>query len=157
VRPLLIGEAPGRSTPPGWPAFFGRDRSARVLWQLGFRVSRAADRPGNVDAMNLIDFYPGAKWPTEHARTCAHGLMHSLQARSRVVLVGRQVARAFGALESWDWFEWFWLHADHEERTGPRFAIMPHPSGLNRWWNDPRHMRQARTFVDKLLQPEVTP
>lgn len=177
-RPLLIGEAPGRSTPPAFPAFFGRERSARRLWDLGFRVSRAYDRPGNVDAINLLSVYPGPKWPTEQAKKVATEVIHGRWERSRdgdgkgapdwqtsrlytvagfanrahVVLVGRNVTRAFGALESWDWLEWVHLRAWDEKYGGPRVSIMPHPSGLSRWWNDAKNVARAQRWADDLLK-----
>lgn len=144
MRPLLVGEAPARTTSPGWPAFYGRQRSARVLWQLGFRVSRAPGRPGNTDAMNLLDRYPGESWPENAARRQATRLlMRGLDGRKAVVLVGRRVAAAFDA-EDRPWLEWFDLF-------GRRAAVMPHPSGLNRWWNEVRNYEAARVFAGKLL------
>jgi uracil-DNA glycosylase len=151
MRPLLIGEAPAATTPQGWPAFYGRERSAKRLWELGFRVSRSYDSPtGNVDATNLLEEYPGRHWPLNEAKVHARFVLFeddSIWRRPRVILVGRNVADAFGALQSWGWFEWFRFRGDRETE----FALMPHPSGLNRWWNETENVKRARAFVEKLL------
>lgn len=149
TRPLLIGEAPARTTPKDFPPFFGRERSAARLWEIGLRVSREAGRPGNVDAINLIPEWPGAKWPVDVARGCARQLVFGkkLAGRKRVVLVGRRVARAFGIDDDREWFKWFYL------KTGDvmLFATMPHPSGLNRWWNEPGNLDSAKLFAQELI------
>jgi hypothetical protein len=44
------------------------------------------------------------------------------------VLLGRRVAAAFG-LASAPYLEW-------TEARGRTWVVMPHPSGVNRWWND---------------------
>jgi hypothetical protein len=96
TRPLLIGEAPAATTPEGWPPFYGRERSAKRLWQLGFRVSRGLARIGNVDAINLLADYPGKKWPAKTAAEIARlHLKDGLYGRREVLLVGRNVATAF--------------------------------------------------------------
>lgn len=145
MRPLLIGEAPARTTPAGWPPFYGAQRSGRILWELGFRVARAPDRPGNVDAINLLDEWPGRRWPKEIARDAADRMMKTatLVEREHVVLVGRNVAEAFG-VTTLDWFEWI-------ESESFRLTVMPHPSPLNRWWNDERNRIRARNWTTQLL------
>lgn len=156
TRPLLIGEAPARTTPPGWPPFYGRQRSAKRLWEMGLRVTRSsASGVGNVDAVNLIDEYPGPRWPAARARDVGRDLLFGtptltqpqVWSRTHVLLVGRNVADAFGALTSWDWFEWFKFRDDRQTE----FAIVPHPSGLNRWWNEPKNAARARAFFEKLI------
>lgn len=39
------------------------------------------------------------------------------------------------------WLEW---------RGG--VAFHPHPSGLSRWWNDPRNIERAKEFWDEVLR-----
>jgi len=62
----------------------------------------------------------------------------------RVVALGRRAARATGASDIW--FRW-------TVAGGIVVSSMPHPSGLNRWWNDPRNMDTAGRFVRTLLAP----
>lgn len=58
------------------------------------------------------------------------------------VLLGAEVARAFG-------FRFSPLAA--HERDGKRFLLLPHPSGIVRWWNDKENVEKAslalREFV----------
>ena len=147
MRPLLIGEAPARTTPVDWPSFYGRERSGRMLWDLGFRVARHPEGVGNVDSINLLNEWPGRRWPAARAHDVAMSMKPALRKLDDVVLVGRNVANAFGAL-SWDWFEWFYLG---EHGDGPRFAAMPHPSGLNRWWNSEVNRQRARIWAVDLV------
>lgn len=55
-----------------------------------------------------------------------------------VLMLGRAVARAFSLKE---------LPALHDvvrgAGAGPSLILIPHPSGLNRWYNDPEHAAAA--------------
>lgn len=65
----------------------------------------------------------------------------------RVVLLGVRVARAFGLMRI-PLLEWQSVVA-----FGSRFeaARCPHPSGLNRWWNDEHNREQARGFLTSAI------
>ena len=62
-----------------------------------------------------------------------------------VVYLGRNVARAFGHPRA----EFFATLADARATTA---WCMPHPSGANRWWNDPVHREEARAFLQMVLR-----
>lgn len=63
--------------------------------------------------------------------------------KSQLLLIGREAARAFGVdkeLGRNGYFHWF--------NTGERLvSVIPHPSGVNRWWNDKQNMERARLFL----------
>jgi hypothetical protein len=40
---------------------------------------------------------------------------------------------------------------------GRRFLIFPHPSGINRWWNERRNERRARQLLQRFLRGETVP
>jgi hypothetical protein len=61
----------------------------------------------------------------------------SVRLRGTVVFAGKRVARAFGHVE--DYYVW----------DGKR-VTMPHPSGINHHWNEPRNVRRARRFLRSL-------
>ena len=62
----------------------------------------------------------------------------------RIVLLGKNVARCFGFRD---------LPFLAEIRIyGRRFLIFPHPSGVNRWWNERRNERRARQLLQRFLQ-----
>jgi hypothetical protein len=58
--------------------------------------------------------------------------------RSFVLLAGHRVAAAFGVREGY--LREFVLQ-------GVPAAVVPHPSGVNRWWNDPANVARASAFL----------
>jgi len=65
----------------------------------------------------------------------------------RIVLLGKNVARCFGFRD---------LPFLAEIRIyGRRFLIFPHPSSVNRWWNERENERRARQFLQRFLRGET--
>jgi hypothetical protein len=103
-----------------------------------------ADFLAAFETANLIDIYPGRQgkgdlFPADLARAAAKGT--DLAAHDRVLFVGAGVARAFGfagPVLRWQRFR------------GTMAAAMPHPSGINRWWNDAANVRRAARFMSRL-------
>jgi hypothetical protein len=133
---LLVGEAPGR-------------RPGRTLSGLDRRLRSLAWAP----RVNLLDRHPGsagkgARFPIGPARSSARRLLEAVPEAS-FVLVGARVASAFGIPRfEYDWLEFF-------ELRGRSFAVVPHPSGIVRWWNDPGNRRAAELFADEVARLEV--
>ena len=75
------------------------------------------------------------------ARVCAEMMLSELRGR-RVVLLGSGVARAFGLRCA----PLVWCVLGPAE-----FAVLPHPSGVNLWWNKEENRRSARAFFSDLL------
>lgn len=148
MRPLLVGEAPGRQTVGARP-FTGR--TGRRLERLA-GVDRLYD---HFDVVNLLDRWPGpagvgSAWPMLEARVRAEVVKQQARVARRprnVVLVGRRVAAAFG-LRELDFLTWGFL--------GPRarVAVLPHPSGVSHWWNDPENVEAAAAFLRDLVAAE---
>lgn len=66
------------------------------------------------------------------------------------VLVGAEVARAFGVKLRADPLQW----EVRGEGLGRRyFLVIPHPSGVNLWWNDLRNRERATAAVRIFLGP----
>lgn len=101
-----------------------------------------------MDAVNLLARFPGKagkgdRFPPPEGRRRAVQLLPALRRRPITVLAGRAVARAFG-VEAWPYFL--------ERRVeGALLVVMPHPSGVNRWWNDPAHREEARAFARRVV------
>jgi hypothetical protein len=67
----------------------------------------------------------------------------------RIVLLGKNVARCFGFGD---------VPFLAEVRIyGRRFLIFPHPSAVNRWWNERRNQRRARQLLQRFLRGETVP
>jgi uracil-DNA glycosylase len=77
-------------------------------------------------------------WP--YARTRDDKIdVNALIAKGRyevVVALGFTVSRELGVSQTARWLSW-------HERDGISILKLPHPSGANRWWNDPAHRALA--------------
>lgn len=134
-RVLIVGEAPG-------------GRNAGGLTRK--RISELAGRPWEdwADWVNLLDEYPGpgrykgSAWNGAAARQGAASLDAS--GYESVVLLGRRVASATlpggAGFPFFRWTEW----------RGARAVVIPHTSGIVRWWNDPENVRAAARFLSGL-------
>lgn len=132
---LLVGEAPTR-TGPRFPRPGDTPTGKRIAALGGQWIPRC----------NLLTYWPGASgkgahFPIEVARHAADRLLRRTPKRVTLVFMGKRVALAFG----WrgEYLEWGTLN-------GREVVTMPHPSGVNRWWNDPRNVESARQFVASL-------
>lgn len=135
MRPLLIGEAPSRTSDPLRP--FSGTTGGRIVALAGQPLEQSWQ------LANLLPAWPGragkgTRWDRAAARRAALAL--DVEGR-RVVFVGRRVAAAFGHQHA-PFLEWL----DDPER-GCRFAVLPHPSGIVRWWNEPANADAARSFL----------
>ena len=65
----------------------------------------------------------------------------------RIVLLGKNVARCFGFRDL--------PFLAEISIYGRRFLIFPHPSGINRWWNERRNERRARQLLHRFLRGET--
>jgi hypothetical protein len=137
VRPLLVGQAPGPRT--GGRAAFDGDSGRRLSRVVG------ADVLALVDAVNLLDSYPGSagkgdRFPIREAPRAAAGL--DLSGRPLALLAGLGVARAFGLRVSL--LEW-------TQVRGTPALVVPHPSGVSRWWNSRANAERARAALRAAL------
>ena len=135
---LLIGEAPGKqSTSPGFDgALMGRI-GKRLAGLMGTTLNVYR---WNTTRCNLLK-KNGKPWLPKRARRAARRMENlGLYARKGrvVILLGRNVARAFG-FGSAPWFKAFW-------NGNVVVVVAPHPSGKSRWWNDPANTEEARKF-----------
>lgn len=126
---------------------FSSGRGARLLEDLtGVPI---ADLQQRWEFRNLLTYWPGRAptggdlFPLREARTAAFLRMSDWRQDDRIVFCGRRVAEAFDF--DAPWFRW--------ERFGMvNAAVMPHPSGLSRVWNDPAQRAGARWFLQRLWE-----
>jgi uracil-DNA glycosylase len=145
-RLLFVGQAPGKlGAKPfvgrsgktvakllgvDYDAMFGQHTFVNVVDEFQGKIGKKGDvfEPSKVDAM--------AKIAEPASFTCG------------IVLCGKAVARAFG-LKKQPYLDWFRLH-------GKPAMVLPHPSGINMWWNDPKNKTSAqkrlRAFASKVSQ-----
>jgi uracil-DNA glycosylase len=153
VRVAIVGEAPSRET-RGLPPFSGRS---------GSRLARLAELdPGALGdhflLVNLLSGWPGqcgkgSAFPVRRAARAADRVLPMIMAEgvALVVLAGRRVQAALGLggpgrpfLE--------WDHFAPWSQAGFSHAVLPHPSGVNHWWNDPANEALAGRFLRSLVE-----
>lgn len=168
---LLIGEAPNPATENRPELWLLPDRSGvrhaanRLLAYSGWDFNtflKAFDRT------NLLHTCPprgpsGFDFPMEKAKAGAARLMPRRSNYRGFVLLGRRTASAFPnwekplgkaiKVDDVDYFQWAVAYAA-ELRV--HAVIVPHPSGTNRWWNEPANVELAKKFFAKLRRNEPT-
>jgi len=137
-------DAAGKTVVVGQAPSVGRSRKPPLSGKSGQRLEALAGLAhgelGSCFALtNLLGRYPGRgtggdRFPHGMAARAARKLRGYLAGR-RAILLGSGVARAF-QVPARPFFEW-------RQSNGLTFMVVPHPSGLNRWWNDPANLALA--------------
>lgn len=157
-KPWLIGEAPARIMDGRIvPAFSSRS---------GQRLSELVDEDVTeaFHTHNLLERWPGSagkgsRFPIEHARNAAS--KWALHRRrdiegNLVILVGGRVAEAFRCLPATPILTWLPFKNPNVRivipRVSARFCIIPHPSGVNRWWNVPGNGEKVERALKEALE-----
>jgi hypothetical protein len=128
VTGLIVGENPGPNTHPDLPLFPWPPTSS-----AGRLLAMSRLEPGvllgSLYRRNLVD---DRYWDREDAALRARSIVTALfdQPRDlRVLLCGKRVARAFGFKDLPTWYP-------HKMVSRQVCAVIPHPSGMNRVYND---------------------
>lgn len=144
ARPWLIGELNPFGGDPDMalyplPENSSGGRLARTLGLSRTDYLRAFER------RNLCT----EKWRLSLAR-CAAGQFLAEANGAPIVLLGAKVCAAFAVP-----FAPFTGYVDERAPAHPLVVVLPHPSGLNRMWNQPGAQDRARALVLPLLK-EIT-
>lgn len=146
MKIVLIGQAPGPDGDPKEPLKGGR--SSTLIYLLS-GCATEYQYEALYDRRNLLPEWPGYangkgdKFPAKEAREAAKKLLPELRER-KVVLLGDGVAKAFGFKK--DTPNFIWIRKD-----GVWFALSPHPSGVNLWWNKPQNKIAAVRFFGSIM------
>lgn len=135
MKPLLVGEANPHGADPEMALYPLPERASggRLAAILGLSRGEYLER---FDRCNLCP----STWSAASARRRAAEILAE-RAGGRIVLLGAKVSRAFG------------LHYRPfvHGRIGPTasvgYAVLPHPSGLNRLWNEAGSAESARMVL----------
>ena len=145
AKPLLIGQSPSALTDgrEGRRAFSGNS-GERLAAVLGVGLAKLL---ASVEAVNLLDRFRGRQedgkgdaFPLDEARRAASLL--PLSGR-KVLLVGRGVAEAFDLADM--------AFLEVREARGASILLLPHPSGVNSWWNKRSNVEAAVKAMRKML------
>lgn len=118
-------------------AFVGRESK---LASIGVNLSRA--RSANLLEASRV---PGI-WSHVDARAVAESGLED-QPGTLWVICGRRAWAAFGGPDSSDWGDATPIGRDSRSQA----ILVPHPSGLNRWWNDKKNPPRMRRTLDERL------
>ncbi len=155
----IYGQAPGKKPKRDPSVPFLGGRHGEFLAQLaGVDESVLADL---FTFRNVLDYYPGPNedgkgdaFPMDEARERARELMDDWHWGDTAVLAGHNVAHAFGVPRRFPYFKWLELVG------GVQCVVVPHPSRLNRFWNNAAcitrasHFWKAAVYEQMLLHPE---
>jgi hypothetical protein len=144
MKPLIIGEAPSKNGKPERPI------EGRIGQRLADHAGLSyADFLVHFDRVNLLHERQevagkGFVFDRAAAINAAQALVKQLTAGRLVLLLGRRVAGAFGCTK--DYFD------AHHLENGAILYVVPHPSGINRWWNDPWNSKTMRAFMHQIVK-----
>ncbi len=102
--------------------------------------------------VNLLAAYPGregrgAAFPIDEAREAAVALSDRLVTHpwgkqfGAVFLAGKRVARAWGLATA--------QYLVEQPGFPVPTYVVPHPSGINRWWNEPENRAACRALLEQ--------
>jgi hypothetical protein len=144
-RPLLVGEAPSKNEHPPTP----------IEGRIGKRLAGYAGLTFeefliHFDRTNLLSVRQdtkekGFEFDAATARTNAYQLIITLERGRTVILLGKRVAMAFDVPV--DYFAWRNINA-----FDGWLAVVPHPSGINRWFNDPANNASMTAFMHHVVE-----
>lgn len=143
MKPLIIGEAPSKNEYPPTPIAGRIGRRLADMAGLTFEDFLEKFERVNLLAVRQDTAEKGFEFDLEYAKTSAMLLSMTLRLRPAVILLGRRVAKAFDLKD--DYFAPLTIN-------GAPAWIVPHPSGVSRWWNDPENEEKMRTFMIELVR-----
>jgi len=140
----LVGQAPSRRGDPRKPLAGPNGRKIARLAGMSYEELIACRR------RHLNPHYNGKRGEDnafDHAKGNANAADVLMDWRvERIVLLGKKVARCFGFRDL--------PFLAEINIYGRRFLIFPHPSGVNRWWNERQNERRARQLLQRFLRGE---
>lgn len=144
MKPLIIGEAPGKNGDPTKP----------IEGRIGARLAACAgitldEFLSTFDRINLLDEQPqdngkGTDFNVKEAGRVARNLEPTLCDRPLVLLLGKRVAAAFKFTEV--------VYFQEARINRIPTYVVPHPSGVNRWFNELENELQMLKFMHGIVK-----
>ena len=151
MRILIVGQGPSKDG-EGLPPLSGPGTGDKLAELAGLPREEMLNR---ATAVNLLSKWYGKnghgdKFPASIAKKQAEKLKNSWKDFDRILLLGRNVASAFhvkgSLIESLVW---------NADKDGNVVAWMPHPSGVDRWYNSRENTIAAAKFLRDLFNGNV--
>ena len=135
AKPILVGMNNPQGNLPLWPDPPGC--TGYRIWQMITEITGCNKRQ-YLRAIERVNIVEGTNWCAATARANAMALQTRLEGRT-TVLLGLAVPAALGRPRR-QWGSW-------QLGYGGRYVVIPHPSGLNRWYNDPHNRALAQRVL----------
>lgn len=171
---LLLGESPNPATdgrPELWllPDNTGVRHSANLLLErCGLTLEQYLGLFARDNVLHQVpppDKRGGFSFPLDQARQQAGRVMDLASEHAGMVVLGRRASRVFHwyrpsatagrrhvARDHLAYFNWYMASASGDPMdSSVRATVVPHPSGINRWWNRSDHRFEAERFFKGLL------
>ena len=148
ARPLLIGMNNPLSTRPGHELYpYPPGCTGHRLYSM-LEARTGARRGQYLEAFERRNLVIGAKFDRREANNRASDMVEELEGSGRtIVLLGNSVREAFNrALEG----QLPPLLVHPTTVGGCVWRQIPHPSGLNRWYNEPEHVKVVELLMEEL-------
>jgi len=155
MRLLLIGERMNGPTwrPDEWPSLRG-DRYWRLMLRVSaFNAEKSKAKLALIglteyDAVNLLPPDPqGVRWDSAKANEVAVSWLNHMREYDRCFLAGKRVAASLGVRGNLPD-----LVGKKLSVFGVKVTVIPHPSGLNRFWNDSAAVEELRERLSIILR-----
>lgn len=152
-RYVVVGERLNRARHADYDAMTPAAWAAEAMSVVAFPDAPARAqllRIGiDLDALPAFNLLPPApqdvSWDARRAAQVASHLVADLATYDAVYLCGKNVCRAFDLLAADDRLSD--LFGQVLVESGFQAIPVPHPSGLNHWWNDPLRVQKMREHV----------
>lgn len=140
-KPLMLGQAPGRLGDPKKPVR-GSARALEIKCGLPCGYVKHT-----FDFFNVYHKYTGKNgkgdaFPKYLPKARRYELAKMMLKHSYSIILGKTAASPL--LGTIDYFHVL------QHPTYGRVVVIPHPSGVNRWWNDKANVRKASVFMRKV-------
>jgi hypothetical protein len=147
VKPLLVGEMNPYGADPAYALYPLPEGASGHRLQVILGLSRD-EYLSWFDRCNLL--LGGPRWSAPRAREAASLLKHD-----RRILLGAKVAAAHGLDLRGHMFQPLSLRRENYLYVKDlRVLVLPHPSGLNRLWNESANIAAAQSAVADFLDDE---
>lgn len=150
MKILIVGEAPSKNEPLPRPIEGRIGRRLAALAGLSFEEFLA-----RTDRINLLDVRQdtrekGFEFDRWTATKRALEIIPTLKGPRNVILLGKRVADCFGIVKGY--FEPHHLDEGNPAMfAGTILYVVPHPSGVNRWFNDASNRAKMGEFMRSIL------
>lgn len=156
---IVVGERMNQATwrPRDWPVAVSHPRYWKLMRRLGaFNDEKSKTKLASLgltgyDAVNLLPPDPQrSPWDAERAKEVMAAWLDHLRGYDRCFLTGVKVSAAIGLRG-----RQVGLLGRRSSVCGVRVVVIPHPSGLNRFWNDVAAVWQLRDKLSTIFKGEI--